>query len=107
LQEANRRQQAVRELEGAAGAHAELQRYHDAEMEKAATLISDLRGKLDSEQERNTQLSEELAKAAGERDFLRREIASERTVRPYFHGQHARHPIYTGASVCDWLGWLF
>eukprot|EP01051_Picozoa_sp_SAG22_P008851 SAG22_NODE_699_length_7801_cov_6.003116_2_plen_826_part_00 len=78
LQEANRRQQAVRELESAAGAHAELQRYHDAEMEKASGMIKELRHEVDSMRAAKDAMERELTETADERDFLRRELANER-----------------------------
>ena len=79
LQEANRRQQATREVETMHESYAELQRYHDGEMEKASTMIADLSQQLDEQTSRADRAEDDLAKRTEECDFARADLAAERT----------------------------
>jgi hypothetical protein len=79
LQEANRRQQATRECEAMHESYAELQRYHDGEMEKASATIADLSQQLEDQTEKRKTAEEQLAKMTEERDFARAGLAAERT----------------------------
>ena len=79
LQEANRREQATRECETMHEAYAELQRYHDGEMEKASTKIADLSQQLHDQTAARQKAEDELAKRTEERDFARADLAAERT----------------------------
>jgi hypothetical protein len=79
LQEANRRQQATRECETMHESYAELQRYHDGEMEKASTMIADLSQQLEDQTGARKKAEDDLAKTTEERDFARADLAAERT----------------------------
>ena len=59
--------------------YAELQRYHDGEMEKASTMIADLSQQLDDQTTRADKAEDDLAKCTEERDFARADLAAERT----------------------------
>lgn len=79
LQEANRRQQATRECETMHESYAELQRYHDGEMERASKTIADLSQQLQDQTEARKTAEQQLAKMTEERDFARADLAAERT----------------------------
>ena len=79
LQEANRRQQATRELETMHESYGELQRYHDAEMQKASGMIADMAQQLEEESNARAHAESELHRASQERDFAVSELEAERT----------------------------
>ena len=79
LQEANRRQQATRELETMHESYGELQRYHDAEMQKASGMIADMAQQLEEESNARAHAESELHRASQERDFAVAELEAERT----------------------------